>query len=391
MGFEPTRFNPCELEPPLAVKFAWLLDSGLHGLNCVRPAPEFHSSVGEISAFLAVKVSLIQGLAVGAGGPIIFFGTLITVIVIGTVLGDYRLFLFFFFGYIASIVLLVVGQVTTGGQAKHHKAQGAEDESKNEMQSATSAGAIVGEVVISIRTVASFSAEERFLAAYGTLVEGQRRAGFGWKTFAGSAATGMAMASMFLMVGGTLWLGFYLMESDPGSFMGSAVAAGCDFRPFSVGQLMIPTYSMVGMMLGLGNNGATSGIQTRASQTTSHPLSRLRPKFVWLSARVRMVDRLRIPPVTAAMAIDARSAKAAAAALFKRIDRVSGADPSSESGEKLAEVKGDLAIKDVVFSYPSRSDFQICRGYSLQIRAGEVCALVTPVGFEPAPPQAMRA
>ena len=40
----------------------------------------------------------------------------------------------------------------------------------------------------------------------------------------------------------------------------------------------------------------------------------------------------------------------------------------------------DFALKDVVFAYPTRPDFRICRGLSLTIHSGQATALIGPSG-----------
>ncbi|KAF8042949.1 hypothetical protein BT93_A1322 [Corymbia citriodora subsp. variegata] len=73
---------------------------------------------------------------------------------------------------------------------------------------------------------------------------------------------------------------------------------------------------------------------------------------------------------------DSTKAKGAAASIFAIIDRKSKLDPSDESGTKLDNVKGEIELRHVSFKYPSRPDIQIFRDLSLTIRSGKTVALV---------------
>ena len=48
--------------------------------------------------------------------------------------------------------------------------------------------------------------------------------------------------------------------------------------------------------------------------------------------------------------------------LFNRVDRQPLIDPSDESGDKLAAVKGEIEVRDVHFAYPTRPDAPVCNG-----------------------------
>lgn len=48
----------------------------------------------------------------------------------------------------------------------------------------------------------------------------------------------------------------------------------------------------------------------------------------------------------------------------------------TDAAKQLAEVKGELEIRDVNFSYPQRPKVKVLRGFSLQARAGQTVALV---------------
>jgi ATP-binding cassette subfamily B (MDR/TAP) protein 1 len=73
---------------------------------------------------------------------------------------------------------------------------------------------------------------------------------------------------------------------------------------------------------------------------------------------------------------DSSKASNAAASIFAVIDRESKIDPSDESGRVLDNVKGDIELRHISFKYPSRPDVQIFQDLCLSIRAGKTIALV---------------
>uniref|UniRef100_A0A0E0L5B3 MDR-like ABC transporter n=1 Tax=Oryza punctata TaxID=4537 RepID=A0A0E0L5B3_ORYPU len=79
---------------------------------------------------------------------------------------------------------------------------------------------------------------------------------------------------------------------------------------------------------------------------------------------------------TSAMGSDSAKAKASASSIFAMIDRESKIDSSSDDGIVLADVTGELELHHVCFSYPSRPDIQIFRDMSLRIPSGKLVALV---------------
>ena len=70
------------------------------------------------------------------------------------------------------------------------------------------------------------------------------------------------------------------------------------------------------------------------------------------------------------------SASSAAAELFEVLDKASQLDPLSPNGVSPASVSGQIEIKDLKFSYPSRPGVQVLKGLSLAIPAGKTTALV---------------
>ncbi|XP_027368718.1 ABC transporter B family member 11-like [Abrus precatorius] len=73
---------------------------------------------------------------------------------------------------------------------------------------------------------------------------------------------------------------------------------------------------------------------------------------------------------------DSTNSKSAAASIFAILDRKSQIDPSDDSGMTLEEVKGEIEFNHVSFKYPTRADVQIFRDLSLTIHSGKTVALV---------------
>ncbi|KAL5220324.1 hypothetical protein ABZP36_025037 [Zizania latifolia] len=68
--------------------------------------------------------------------------------------------------------------------------------------------------------------------------------------------------------------------------------------------------------------------------------------------------------------------QAAAYKMFETINRKPEIDAYSTTGMKLDDIRGDIEFRDVYFSYPTRSDEQIFRGFSISIPSGTTVALV---------------
>jgi len=72
--------------------------------------------------------------------------------------------------------------------------------------------------------------------------------------------------------------------------------------------------------------------------------------------------------------------RSAAGKILQILDREPVIDSFDESGEKLTKVEGRISFEDVHFTYPSRPDNPVCRGYSLNVEPGQTVALVGPSG-----------
>ncbi|XP_068664909.1 ABC transporter B family member 9-like [Aristolochia californica] len=70
------------------------------------------------------------------------------------------------------------------------------------------------------------------------------------------------------------------------------------------------------------------------------------------------------------------SGQAAAYKMFETIERKPQIDAYDTNGVALEDIKGEIELKDVYFSYPARPDVQIFSGFSLVVPSGTTVALV---------------
>ncbi|TYJ04952.1 hypothetical protein E1A91_A12G130100v1 [Gossypium mustelinum] len=177
------------------------------------------------------------------------------------------------------------------------------------------ASQVASDAVGSIRTVASFSAEEKVMELYRKKCEGPLKAGIRQGLISGGGF-GLSFFLLFNVYATSFYSGSRLVESGDATF--SDV-----FQVFFALTM------------------ATVGI----SQSST-------------------------------LAPDSSKARSAAASIFAIIDRKSKIDPSDESGTTLENVKGDIELSHVSFKYPLRPDIQIFQDFSLSIPAGKTVALV---------------
>ena len=68
--------------------------------------------------------------------------------------------------------------------------------------------------------------------------------------------------------------------------------------------------------------------------------------------------------------------QAAAFKMFETIERKPEIDSYDTRGKVLEDIRGDIELRDVYFSYPARPEEQIFSGFSLSIPSGTTAALV---------------
>jgi len=261
---------------------------------------------GSLCAALATEVNLIQALSGEAmGRNVLFICTLAAAFTFAFTFGD------------ALIVLVAVATVPimVSGMAIEIAMMSGGTDGQGSQGLGVDAGKIVGEVVTSVRTIASFTLEQRMSERFTAATDAYLRT----NTVSGALKgvyQAYAQFSLFAAFALLYWFG------------GSRVANGdADFE-----QMLIPIFCMfmLGAGLGQAGNGAT----------------------------------------------DAAKAASAAERVFETVDRQSLIDFTSQEGKRLDKVSGDISLKNIKFAYPARPDKRVCNGYSLEIAAGTTVALV---------------
>lgn len=62
--------------------------------------------------------------------------------------------------------------------------------------------------------------------------------------------------------------------------------------------------------------------------------------------------------------------------MFEAIKRVPDIDVYDPKGKLMSDIRGDIELRDICFTYPSRPNDRIFNGFSLSISNGETVALV---------------
>lgn len=177
------------------------------------------------------------------------------------------------------------------------------------------AAIVVEQTIGSIRTVASFTGEKQAIADYDKSLVKAYKSGV-QEGFVSGMGLGTVMCIMFSSYGLAIWFGSKLIIE----------------KNYTGGQVLNVIISVLAGSMSLG----------QAS------------------------------PCLNAFA----AGRAAAFKMFETIDRKPAIDAYDTSGKILEDIRGDIELKDVHFSYPAREDEQIFRGFSLVIPSGTTAALV---------------
>ncbi|KAK4730906.1 hypothetical protein R3W88_023894 [Solanum pinnatisectum] len=187
--------------------------------------------------------------------------------------------------------------------------------SSQSQEALSKAGNIVEQTVVQIRTVLVFVGEAKALQAYTAALRLSQKIGYksGFSKGLGLGATYFTVFCCYALL---LWYGGYLVRHH-----------------FTNGGLAIAT--MFAVMIG----GLALG-QSAPSMTA------------FAKARV------------------------AAAKIFRIIDHKPSVDRNAKTGLELDTVSGQLELKNVEFSYPSRPEIKILNNFNLVVPAGKTIALV---------------
>ncbi|CAK9144507.1 unnamed protein product [Ilex paraguariensis] len=177
------------------------------------------------------------------------------------------------------------------------------------------ASQVASDAVRSIRTVASFCAEEKVMQLYHKKSEGPVRAGIK-QGFISGAAFGLSMLFLFLVYAATFYAGAQLVD---------------------------------------------------AGKTTFHEVFQV---FYGLTLTAVGISQ------SSSLAPDSSKARSGAASVFSLLDQKSDIDSSGDSGATPDNVKGDIEFRHVSFKYPARPDVQIFSDLFLAIHSGKVISLI---------------
>ncbi|KAL1833030.1 hypothetical protein DCAR_0103079 [Daucus carota subsp. sativus] len=177
------------------------------------------------------------------------------------------------------------------------------------------ASQVANDAVGSIRTVASFCAEEKVMELYKQKCEGPMRTGIRQGLISG-IGFGVSFTLLFCVYATCFYAGAQLVDSGKTTF--NEV-----FRVFFALTM------------------ASVGVSQSSSLTPN-----------------------------------SSKAKSATASIFAILDRKSEIDPTNESGETLENARGEIELRHVSFKYPTRPDVQIFRDLNLTLRSGKTVALV---------------
>ncbi|EAY96476.1 hypothetical protein OsI_18374 [Oryza sativa Indica Group] len=210
------------------------------------------------------------------------------------------------------IILALIPLIGVNGWIQMKFIQGFSADAKMMYEEASQ---VANDAVSSIRTVASFSAEEKVMDLYKMKCEGPLRTGIRTAIISG-IGFGVSIFLLFGVYAASFYAGARLVEDRKTTF---------------------PNVFRVFLAL------------TMAAIGVSH---------------------------TSNLTSDSSKAKSAVSSIFAIVDRKSRIDPSDDAGVSLEPLRGDIEFQHVSFRYPTRPDVQIFEDLCLTIQSGKTVALV---------------
>ncbi|KAK3245288.1 hypothetical protein CYMTET_45132, partial [Cymbomonas tetramitiformis] len=263
------------------------------------------NGAGLLASHLAEDVSCVQALSGEQLGR--------NVLCMGTVVVGFTLAFSFGSPELSGVALACVPLMTTGMALEmavmSGEGVGAKDEGVG-----VRASQLIGEIVTSPRTVASFVLESHFTELFSKTLDEHLAVAVSRGVLKGFF-TGFSQVCMFVTLAFLYWWG------------GSMVADG----EINFEEMTIPIFCIFMMAAGFG--------------------------------------------MAAQGATDMGKAAAAADRVFAILDRKSTVDPTASEGAIIQSLKGKINFQSVVFTYPTRT-LPICRGFTLEVPAGKTVALV---------------
>ncbi|KAH1229406.1 ABC transporter B family member 11 [Glycine max] len=264
---------------------------------------EPENSSGAIGARLSADAASVRALVGDALGLLVQnFATALAGLIIAFV-ASWQL---------ALIILVLIPLIGVNGYVQMKFMKGFSADAKMMYEEASQ---VANDAVGSIRTVASFCAEDKVMELYKKKCEGPMKTGIRQGLISGSGF-GVSFFLLFCVYATSFYAGARLMDSGKTTFS-------------DVFQVFFAlTMAAIGV-----------------SQSSS-------------------------------FAPDSSKAKSATASIFGIIDKKSKIDSSDASGSTLDSIKGEIELRHVSFKYPSRPDMQIFRDLRLTIHSGKTVALV---------------
>ncbi|XP_068091620.1 ATP-dependent translocase ABCB1-like isoform X1 [Hyperolius riggenbachi] len=184
-----------------------------------------------------------------------------------------------------------------------------------ELEAYSKAGAVAEEVLAAIRTVIAFGGQNKEIERYEKNLEDAKAIGIK-KTITTNVSIGFTYLTIYSAYGLAFWYGTTLVIHEA----------------YSIGDILTVFFSVMFASFSFGH--AAPNIEAFAT------------------------------------------ARGAAYSVFTIIDNEPKIDSFSSEGHKPDKIKGDIGLRNVKFTYPSRPDVQVLKDLSLEIGSGQSVALV---------------